>query len=199
VRRAVQLGSHVVFVGYLRSSKRYLVKGWLRVGQKISYLDALYRFPDRLNVIVREPDGRPSRRPTTWYRPVYQMEAERRFGAEPLWLATVKVGERTLVQNPDDEHEIDNWKCNRIFMCQTRQFERCLQAGACLREGEFPDFRTYVVADEWHDVGRQLLQWDEVAPARWRGESLRTRFGQHNARLLTPDDVRGIKEALGPR
>jgi hypothetical protein len=197
VRRAVQRGSYVLFIGYLRISKIYLVKGWLRVGQKISYLDALDRYPERLNVIVRESSGRPSRRRATWYRPKYQLEAERRFGTDPAWLGKVRVGERILVQNPDDEHEIDNWKCNRIFMCRTRQFERCLHAGACQRELEFPDFRTYVVADQWHDAGRRLLRWDEVAPPRWRGEPLRTRYGQHNTRLLTRDEVRDIRETLG--
>jgi hypothetical protein len=199
VRRAVQPGSTVVFVGYLRTSKRYLMKGWLRVGQKINYLDALDRFPDRLNVIVRRPAGRPSRRPATWYRPGFQQEAEHRFGTEPSWLGTIKVGETILVQNPDDDHEIDNWKCNRIFMCQTNQFERCLHEGACLREQAFPDFHTYVVADEWFDAGRLLVSWDNVAPSRWRGEPLRTRYGQHNARLLTPDELLNIKEALSSR
>ncbi len=39
-RQHVKVDSYVIFLGYYPNDRRYLVKGWLRVGKKISYLDA---------------------------------------------------------------------------------------------------------------------------------------------------------------
>ena len=202
-RRSVRVGSVVVFLGYYPNGRHYLVKGWLQVTDKIDYLDALERFGDRPNVIVRRacyPDVPSVER--TWKRTGIREEVVRRCGSEtPAFMTTLHVNGLTLVQNPEDDHEVDNWKCQRILLCQTSQLERCVSSGMCLREDEFPAMRNYVVAREghWHDVGRQLLEWSAVAPASLQPVPLRTPYGQHNARCLRPADAREIVETLeGP-
>ena len=200
-RRSVELGSVVVFLGYYADGRHYLVKGWLQVTDKIDYLDALKRFGDRPNVIVRRasnPEVASVER--TWKRTRIREEVIRRYGSEtPAFMTTLHVNGLTLVQNPEDDHEVDNWKCQRILLCQTSQLERCVFSGMRLREDEFSAMRNYVVAGQghWHDVGRQRQEWLEVAPASLQTVQLRTPYGQHNARRLRPADVEEIVETLG--
>jgi len=197
-RRAVQLGSHVFFLGFLRNPTRYLIKGWLRVGEKIGYVEALERFGDRPNVILRDRDHAESasRRQPYWKNEELRAQSEAWYGPEPSWLATIKVGSRVFVQNPADEHELDNWKCQRMFMCQRRQFERCLRAGICQRESEFPTLSGYIVASEWRDIGPRRVPWEAIAVSRLPSERLRTPYGQHNHQLLTDDEVATLKAAV---
>jgi hypothetical protein len=115
VRRAVRPGSHVVFVGYYRADRRYLVKGWLRVADVIGYVEALSRFPSRRNVIIRDRSD-DHHVPRAWKRLGLLAEVEERYGtAEPRFLTELAVGGRTLVQNPVDDHEIDNGSASACF------------------------------------------------------------------------------------
>lgn len=101
-RRAVQVGSHVFFVGFMRSSSRYLVKGWLRVGEKIGYLEALNRFGDRLNVIVRDSTAAkpPPDRDRGWKRAELKVLTEELYGPRPAWLTTIRAGNGCWYKTP---------------------------------------------------------------------------------------------------
>lgn len=206
-RRSVVPGSYVVFLGYYARDQRYFVKGWMRVGEKISYLEALKRFGNRPNVIVRELTDRKVQQPRPpaevgWKRKPLQQETLRRYGTgSPRFLTTIDLGGRVYVQFDEDSHEIDNWKCQRMFLCQEKQLNRCIVAGACLREPQFPHLTGYIVAaeDEWQDVGHLLLDWQAIAPPSFRGRSLRTPRGQHNALRLTDAEVIEIVSVLSER
>lgn len=204
-RRSVKVGSYVVFLGYYPNDRRYLAKGWLRVGDKIGYLDALDRFPNRPNVIIRDDAAGDDQSPTNrgWKRGDLWKETKDRYGtAEPNFLTRIHQGTRTLVQLPGDPHEIDNWKCQRMFLCRKAQLAHCIGAGRCEREEEFPALRGYIVAapGEWRDVGPLRRDWHMLVPnglrARLDVDRLRTPYGQHNARTLSLAEVEAIIEAL---
>jgi hypothetical protein len=200
IRSRVRAGSYVVFVGYLRAADRYLAKGWLRVAASISYLQALERFPDRPNVIIRDSDvvrGIPSV-PRRWKRPHLEIQAEKQLGTPtPSFLTSISVADRHLVQLPSDDHQIDNWKCQRMFRCRESQLQSCITADSCLREDQFPSLRGYIVADEYRDVGPARLEWQAVAPPDLAGRALATpRRRWHNPLPLSSDTLAAILARL---
>jgi hypothetical protein len=112
----------------------------------------------------------------------------------PEYLRSIRIGGTVYVQNPDDDHEVDNWKRRRIFLDTTRQLMNCIAAGSCLRKQEFPELKGYVVADarEWHDVGIARISWEAVCPPSMRARPLRTPLGQHNALSLAVADIEAL-------
>jgi hypothetical protein len=80
----LNVGSHVVFVGYFKDTGAYLVKGWLKVGEIISYVEALERFPTRENVILRVASPKSVNRqfPAKWKRRYIRQQVEKIFGQE---------------------------------------------------------------------------------------------------------------------
>jgi hypothetical protein len=195
IRRSVRAGSHVVFVGYFPAARRYLVKGWLRVADSIGYLQALERFPDRPNVIIRDADtvaGLPAVA-RNWKRADLRDEAFQRTGTlAPSFLTTIDVDGRRLVQLPCDDHEIDNWKCQRMYRCRRAQLSACIAAEACLWEQQFASLRGYIVADTHRDIGKELLEWQVVAPPDLAERPVRTPYGQHNPIRLSDADLAAI-------
>jgi len=111
-------------------------------GREDQYPSALERFGDRPNVIVRELKGDEARQPKSltvlgWKRKPLQEETLRQYGTDsPRFLTAIDLGDRVYLQFDEDSHEIDNWKCQRMFLCQESQLKRCIMAGACLRESE---------------------------------------------------------------
>jgi hypothetical protein len=103
-RQSVVPGSYVVFHGYYTKDRRHLVKGWMRVGEKISYLKALEHFGDRPNVIVRELTDHEARQPkllaeVSWKCKPLQQESLRQYGTvSPRFLTTIDVKGRVYVQ-----------------------------------------------------------------------------------------------------
>src|SRR5260370_21320638 len=92
--------------------------------------------------------------------------ARSRYGTDrPPFLTTIHFNGRVYVQFEEDPHEIDNWKCKRMFLCRKTPrrdpLKDCIMAGACQRETEFPHLKDYIVAaeDGWQDVGPQRLNW----------------------------------------
>jgi len=200
-RHSVDVGDHIVFVGYYEDSQRYLVKGWMRVGEKINYLDALQRFGNRPNVIIREAKLPIVSAPARWTNrhKALREETLRRYGTDsPAFLTTIECNGQAYVQLDRDDHQIDNWKCQRMFLCTETQLKACITTGACLREQDFPTLTDYIVAasGEWQDVGPRRRDWFTVAPPRLQGRSLRTPCNQHNVRGLFHEEFAWIKDKL---
>src|SRR5262249_51187763 len=149
------------------ATRQYLMKGWLRVAESISYLQALDRLPDRPNVIIRDADavaGLPAV-PRGWKREDLRDQAWQKTGTlAPGFLAKIDLAHRHLVQLPSDDHQIDNWKCQRMFLCRRSQLSHCIADQACLREQQFPSLRGYIVADAQCDLGAHRLEWHALAP-----------------------------------
>lgn len=198
-RHSVDVGSHIVFLGYYKENQRYLVKGWMRVGEKIKYLEALKRFGNRPNIIIRQAPQTKSSALISWKHKDLQKLTQNLYGNDrPLFLTTINYNNRVYTQFADDPHEIDNWKCGRMFLCQTKQLQRCIEVGECKREAKFPNLTDYVVAAEggWQDVGPHLINWDSVAPTCLRDRPLRTPHNQHNPLSLSYEEVMEVVDVL---
>jgi hypothetical protein len=201
-RRVVRPGSFVVFLGYFPRAEQYLLKGWLRVGESISYLEALERFPDRPNVIIRDAQGVAGIAPVPrgWKRQDLRDQVHEKTGtSEPEFLTTINMEDRQLVQLPFDDHEIDNWKCQRMFLCRRSQLSACIDAEVCIREEEFPSLRGYIVAEAYCDLGASRLEWRAVAPRNLAGLRLRTPRHQHNPIRLSAVDMEGVLAITNPQ
>jgi hypothetical protein len=96
------------------------------------------------------------------------------------------------VQLPSDDHQIDNWKCQRMFLCQRSQLSACIAAQACLREQQFPSLRGYIVADAQCDLGADRLEWHALAPPSLAARALRTPRGQHNPIRLSDAELAAL-------
>lgn len=190
-RRSINIGDNLFFVAYYKELEKYYVKGWFEVGEKISYFDALNRFPIRRNVIISLKES--SARNTKWRYREARNETFTHFGNNniPEWLEQINVSEGTFYQNPEDDHEIDNWKCRRIFHCKTANFRDCIQKNTCLKNNvSFEDYKNYIVSSQtnWVDVGSKLIRYNTLKDATGFTKSLRTPKGQHN--VLRCDDYK---------
>ena len=188
----VKVGSRVVFVGRRESGGDYRLKGIIEVGEIIGYLEALRRFPTRRNVIIRSGPP-PARSATVWKN----KHAKRLAHGSPSFLREVRCDGNTYHQNSDDDHQIDNWKCQRLFLCRKNQLYSCIQNGRCDREDEFDGLRGYVVAKRWLDVGSSKRAWEDVRPASWGSRALCTPLGQHNALRVSDSDIDEIVTRTG--
>lgn len=191
----ISKGSLVVFVAFHKEQSEYWFGGWIRVGEILGYEDALHRFPNRRNVIIRRADVVPQIRvdDAKWKTQEFKRLVARKGEHVGEFLTCIRASDGgVFVQSPDDDHEIDNWKCQRIFLCQERQFKTCLEASRCLREREFDDAKGYVIADQWMDATDRRIRWASVAPESLVGVSLATPKMQHNARRLYSEDIRQI-------
>lgn len=205
-RRSVQIGTNLFFVAYV-APNQYFVKGWFQVGEKISYIEAHDRFPNRANVIIRLlPNNHPletiiQNRQLRWRYPERQQafQASGLPGVPEFFYRTL-VNNEIYFQNPADEHEIDNWKCNRIFLCRTNQFSQCIAQNVCHKEGEIlqQQYHNYIVAqqDNWIDIGPQLLTWADVDNQFQFNLTLRTPRGQHNVLRLPEERVQDLIDVL---
>lgn len=186
-------GSHILFIGLLREQKKYYVKGWIRIGERISYIEALKKFPKRPNVIIR-PKGRGKPPEIKWKRQTIEKFIQKKYGAKiPQFLRSIKVGKQVFMQNPKDDHQVDNWKCQRMFLCSTKQLTKCSKKDKCLKEAKFSSLRGYVIADKCHDVGHVRIPVEKLG---YKIKDLRTPRGQHNALLITPKRMKNIKNFL---
>ena len=195
----LNVGSEVFFIGFDRKADSYLGKGWFKVGEIITYVEALRRFPTRRNVIIRfeEEVGTRARDEVKWKRKDLRRLCEARFGTpQPEFLSKTGCQEKFLVQNPDDDHEIDNWKCQRMFLCREQQLVKCINEARCMRESEFPGLSGYIVAEKWCDVGPKRIPWQELAPPSMMATSLRTPMGQHNVLPIGTDEMARIRESV---
>lgn len=191
-------GSYLVFVAFEKTKKKYYLKGWFRVGRSLNYAEALGKFPNRKNVIIRKSKYQPELfiEKSKWKRrDIKKLLLYNNKSIVPQYLCCIRLQDgRILIQNPEDDHEIDNWKCQRIFRCRKKQLAKCINEDKCEKEADFLTVQGYIVADEkeWKDVGRDNIPWESVAPMSFKDRCLATPKRQHNALLLTIDDVNEI-------
>ncbi|MFZ3071759.1 MAG: hypothetical protein WA162_00755 [Thermodesulfobacteriota bacterium] len=188
----VSRGSCVVFIGKKveKEGEKYILKGWLRVGEKISYLEALERFPKKRNVIIRQKNNTTTRNKIDeWKRSeIKNRVREKYYYKIPDFLTKIKVGRKVFIQNPKDGHELDNWKCQRMFLCQKERLEECIEKDRCIQEENFSNLKGYIVANKRCDVGKKNIEWEAVRPASWKDKSLK-HGNWHNPQKITPEEL----------
>lgn len=194
IRGALRKGDSVTFVGFARTARRYLYKGSFTVAESLTYVKAVQRFPTRRNVIIRGPEAG-AHASDKWTSKRLRERAVAELGTPtPTLLTHIQAGaDGVYVHSPDDDHPVDNWKCRRIFRCQTRQLEKCLTVSGCIKEALFPELCGYIVADgDWSDAGGALIPWTEVAPPRLVGAG-RTPVGQHNPMPMDVAELAAVR------
>lgn len=209
IRRAVKVDSLLVFVGYIKPNN-YYVKGWFEVGEKIGHHEALEKFPNHRNVIIREGNLDTALRryknkdKIKWRYPERkEIYDEKNNNNIPLFLLTIRAKNKTFIQSPEDYHEIDNWKCSRIFGCNKNIFSKCILSNGCHKKGELgnPKYENYIVAkrNRWMDIGRMKIEWKELKTKLFLSMTLKTPKGQHNPIRISDREMNSIIEFLKKR
>lgn len=180
-RRAVNRGDTLIFIA--KVDNNYFLKGWFQVGEKLDYITALKRFPSRQNVII---SATASTKAIKWrYKSLETIYAKSHGQTTPNFLLDLKSANGIFYQNQVDEHEIDNWKCRRVFHCGSKQFESCITNNTCLKNGTSlteEDYKNYVVADHnrWADLDNLRITFDEIVKETNFPTPICTPKGQHN-------------------
>ena len=209
VRRWVTRGSNLFFLAFIQPAQYYL-KGWFEVGEKISYVEAARRFPHRRNVIIRPlqnwqtMDSIKLKRKIMWRYPKKKKFFEQsQLTSIPNFLFSTISENTVFIQNPDDLHEIDNWKCNRLFQCTYMKFKKCISLNSCQKEGsiENEQYRHYVVANSkrWSDTGGLRIDWQTIDVNFNFGFSLQTPKGQHNTKVIPKEKIQPLLHFLNQR
>lgn len=145
VRVRLRPGQRLLFVAYHRPTDSYFARGLFTVLESITHLGAVRRFAGRPNVLLSAAHPGPSPAWAGLWR-----HKDLRRPVPPDFLATtVDPSGREWWHGAHDSHEIDNWKCRRIFRCYRPRLDRCLRAGACEKEGliDAAAFANYIVGD----------------------------------------------------
>ena len=149
----LQVGKTIFFLACIKDTKEYILKGWLKVGEKIDYLEALSRYPKRMNVIIANQNNTSGRK-ILWGN----SHLKKKYGENPPnYLLDIIVAQGTFYQNPADNHEIDNWKCKRIFRCRKPQLKKCDIKNICSKNYvniKDKSYSNYIVAKEgeWENL-----------------------------------------------
>lgn len=184
----IKIGGQIIFIGYPKKTDEYYLKGYFKVGEKINQIEAIRRYPKNKNVITSKTEFKEN---NIWWRDKRKKKLiENKYGNQiPDFLKKINFGGEEFRQNKVDDHEIDNWKCQRIFLCNYKQFCTCVEKGNCEKENTFDKQRGYVIASEWEDYSRFRLKWRDVCPERFKSKSLRTPKHQHNVMKITQDEI----------
>lgn len=164
-RYTIKKGDYLFFLGKVIKPRKYIFKGFFQVGEILNYNEALLRFPNRQNVIITKNKS-DINRIIKWRYQEKENKCKEVFGnIIPEFLFNIKTTKGVYYQNPQDDHEIDNWKCNRIFRCNKNQFCNCIDNKKCLKEDRFFNMKGYIVSSEIKiDVGDKGITWDDVCP-----------------------------------
>ena len=191
----IKIGGQIIFIGYHKRTNEYYLKGYFKVGEKINQIEALKRYPQNKNVIVSKTEFK--RNNTRWREKRKQKIVEQKYKKQiPTFLKQIKYKEEIFRQNFADDHEIDNWKCQRIFLCNFNQFCKCVEKGNCQKENLFDNQKGYAVASEWEDYSKFRIKWKDVCPQRFRLKSLKTPKNQHNVMKITQGEITELKEIV---
>jgi hypothetical protein len=181
-RKSIKVGDYLFFVAYYKVCNQYYFKGYFKVGQKIPYNIALKKFKNRLNVIItnKKINFKNHKWRYNKLKKAYNIQNGQQI---KKWLRVLKATEGTFFQNQNDSHEIDNWKCRRIFHCDSDQFLKCNKKNKCLKENQsLKNYSNYIVADknEWADLGSFWIDFPYFRKCTGFSLSISTPLNQHN-------------------
>ena len=188
VRNWLKVGDILFFLAKIESY--YILKGWFEVGEKIDYLEALNRYPERKNVIISKEKNL---RIFFWGNKMMKKCYQRTHNNKcPNFLSELLTKKDTFYQNQLDTHPIDNWKCKRILNCNDQELAQCVQEDSCKKsEVDGVDinddkYKNYIVAnpDRWDGVDYLRITIDDIKEATGFKKALITPCYQHNVQKL---------------
>jgi hypothetical protein len=180
-RKSVKIGDYLFFIAYYKICKQYFFKGYFKVGDKISYDTAIKKFKNRQNVIITTNK---SNIPINWRYIDLKKAYTTKYGLKiRKWLLVIKAKEGKFYQNQEDRHEIDNWKCRRVFHCNSKQFKDCIKEDKCLKDNfSLVSYSNYIVADkkEWANLEQFWIDLPTLIKKTGFNLQITTPKGQHN-------------------
>lgn len=191
VRRSIKVGDTVIFLGYVKSTKQYFLKGWFEVGEKIPYWEALQRFSNRENVIIGQ-HPKPLENSRWRHDRSFADQLNENGRGIPNFLKEIKAQEGTFFQSSADGHEIDNWKCRRIFHCHKKQFAQCMVSGACQKDNiSLSMYANYVVGhpERYADLDFLNIDGMDLLAAMGVIKPIRSPYNQLNPINLTEEQL----------
>lgn len=163
VRSRLEPGHAVFFVAYHRPSRSYFARGLLVVAETISHVEAAERFRGRDNLLLSQeiPSSQCEWSDKPWRNTDLQTKVA------PTFLVSLEdASGKRWHHSPSDGHEVDNWKCRRIFLCRRPRLKRCLSAGRCEKEGQAEQYRNYIVGDpDRSAISLGMRRYEELAEA----------------------------------
>lgn len=195
-------GSYLLFIArkFINNERKYLLKGYFRVKSKIDIIEAYQHFGQRRNVIISSQQRKIPQ--TKWRNYEWKRTLKQYILSEtiPNFLKTLKVREFLFYQRDVDCHEIDNWKCRRIFNCNIRSFKNCVSSNKCIKELQNISFKkNYVVGDEndFADWNSLKIEWKEVAVLiKKKEDPMDKRNNRHPEIELTDSEFKTIKSYI---
>lgn len=168
-------GSRLLFIArvFVEKKRKYYLKGYFKVKDKIDIIDAYYRFQNRQNIII---SSNKSNLKVKWdnenWKTIFK---ESKKCDLPVFLTEFKWNKKTYYQKESDNHGIDNWKCRRIFNCNILSFKRCLVNKKCIKESQIEELKkNYILGDRntFKDWNQWRVEWKEIARLIGKSETL---------------------------
>ena len=114
---------------------------------------------------------------------------EQKYGNKiPAFLKQIKYEEEIFGQNSTDDHEIDNWKCQRIFLYNFKQFCKCIEKDNCEKENLFDNQKGYAIASEWEDFSKFRIKWKDVCPQIFQSKNY------YEKTMYGIKDIHGVRD-----
>jgi hypothetical protein len=175
-------GDTLVFLCCINHTNEYFLKGWFEVGELITYPEALQRFPERSNVIVSSTSS--SKVATCTKDNRKKLSKLYLDESPPEFLARIKSKQGNFYHAHGDNHCTDEWKCKRIFRCNYKKFDKCLELNTCLKDdADMEEYAHYVVSHPtlWEDVDNLRISIGDIENCLGWSKKLKTPKHQHNA------------------
>ena len=174
-RKYVRSGDTLVFICCINKGAAYFLKGWFVVGEKISYPEALQKFPQRSNVILVN-NGYPTSNSN-----IVPVNV-------PTHLKELHAVQGHYKQNPNDNHTVYEWKCRRMLQCNKNKIKLCNINSACDKSGvNLDDYKHYVVAlpDKWVELEDLRISGQQIVSKFVWEKGFATPKKQHNVCNIT--------------
>lgn len=182
----IKPGDTLFFLCCIDHSNEYFLKGWFEVGELISYPEALIRFPGRLNVIISRTLIDKN---VTWTKGNRKrMNMLFQDKTPPEFLARIKSKQGDFYHTSYDDHCTDEWKCKRIFRCDYKQLDKCIEQNSCAKDGvDINDYSHYIVShpEHWEDVDYLRICIEDIQNNIGWSDKIKTPINQHNALKFT--------------
>jgi len=155
-------GSNLLFIArvFERQIPKYYLKGFFRVSEKIDVVSAFRAFRQRRNIIISTSKRRVANE--KWANKRWEDVCSETYQKIPKFLRCLKHNGTTYYQNDQDNHQIDNWKCRRVYNCNIKSFEKCVLEGQCLKESRSLK-KNYIVGDDFQEWDHLKVEWKSIA------------------------------------
>lgn len=158
-------GSYLLFIACVKinGTRKYYLKGYFCVKEKIDVISAYNGFCGRSNVIISSRERKIPNE--VWASKRWEQACFENNQSIPEFMKRLKQGIDEYYQTDWDNHQIDNWKCRRIYNCNIKSFKKCIAEDRCLKDAHNLK-KNYVVGSEndYAEWDNLMVEWRSVSP-----------------------------------